>query len=69
MPLYLRDSEDEQQVPDDLVTLQIYRCKRQLSSTSWEETMASQRGVFNTQMVWHHDRRNGVICSWTTTCT
>ena len=38
--LYVRDSEDEQQVPDDLVTLQIYRCKRQLSSTSWGETMA-----------------------------
>ena len=43
VPLYMRDNEDEQQVPDKLVTLQIYRCKRQLSSTSWEETMASQR--------------------------
>ena len=43
MPLYLRDSEDEQQVPGDLATQQIYRCKRQLSNTSREETMASQR--------------------------
>ena len=41
--LNVRDSEGEQQVPDDLVTLQIYRCERQLSSTSWKETMASQR--------------------------
>ena len=66
MPLYMRDNEDEQQVPDELV-LQIYRCKRQLSSTSWEETMASQR--VSSIRKWVGIMSAGFIGSWTTTCT
>ena len=37
------DSGDDKQAPDDLVTLQICRYKRQLCSTSWDDTLASQR--------------------------